>query len=560
MKKQFSAGLTLLGVLLALVFVNILSHFFYFRADLTHDKRYTLSATTLQIVNAVQEPLHIEVFLEGDFPAEFRKLQEETQQFTQELTARNNNIYVSFTNPLSDEANAKELSAELFAQGMKPLSVNVNDKGKQTQEMAFPWAKVTYQDKVAIVPLIKNSMGQSIEDKINVSVQYFEYVFADALKKVTVPKTKKIAIIKGIGEMPDQYIADFLLTLRESYFIAPFTLDSVATAPEKALKELQTYDLALIIKPTQAFSESSLQVLDQYIMSGGKSFWMIDRVQAEMDSLYQPEGALAYPKEVGDLDQMFFRYGLRINPVLIKDELGTPLKLAVGKQGSETVYDNFIWKFAPYIVPTTQHPIVANVDGMKFDFPSVIDTLKNKVKKTVLLKSSPYSMAVGTPLPIKLEMLNDNTPADAYQGKGELPVALLLEGELTSMYKNRVLPFKQANFLAQSTPTQMIVVADGDLVRNQLDQNRNPLETGFDKWTNTLYGNKEFALNAVNYLLDDSGLINIRTKEIKLPLLNKEKVYTDYTKLQAITVGIPIVLLIVVGVFFVYWRRKKYSK
>ena len=560
MNKKKSFFLSFVGLVLLVALVNIVSQFAYYRIDLTRDQRYTLSSPTLKIIDSVKEPLELEVYLEGDFPAEFRKLQEETKQLIQEFTSRNANIYVRFTNPLASPEKADQLTAQLFANGMKPLSIQVNDKGKQSQEMVFPWAVAKFGNKQAKIPLIKNVMGTSIEEKVNVSVQHLEYAFANAIHQVTTQKSKKIAVIKGIGGLDDVYVADMLLTLREQYFIAPFTLDSIASDPNKALKELKEYDLALFVKPSVPFSDQSIQVLDQYVMNGGKSIWMIDQVKAEIDSLYQTEGALAYPQDFGELSQMFFKYGIRINPNLVKDEMGTPLKLAVGQQGSETVYENFIWKFAPYAVPTASHPIVKNVDGIKLDFVSAIDTLHNSIRKTVLLHSSPYSMAVGTPFQLKLDMVNDQTPLEAYQNKGNLPLAVLLEGPFTSVYKNRILPFKQADYLAQGKNTQMIVIADGDVIKNQLDSKNQPLETGYDKWTNTLYGNKEFVLNAVNYLLDDNGLINIRTKDVQLPLLNKEKVYQDYTRIQVLTVALPVVILFVLGFAFLWWRRKKYQR
>ncbi len=560
MKKNKKHVVSFLGLAFLLVGINVVSQFVFKRFDVTQDQRYTLSPATLKIINEVKEPLHIDVYLEGSFPAEFRKLKEETKQLLEEFSAYNSHIYFTFSNPLSNPETADKTAATLFASGMKPLSVNVNDKGKQTQEMVFPWAVAGYKGKQAKIPLIKNMMGSSIEEKINVSVQHLEYAVTEAIQKVVVPKTKKIAVIKGIGEPHDVYLADLLMTLRESYYIAPFSLDSVAQSPEKVLTDLKGYDLALIAKPSLPFSDAKIQVLDQYIMNGGKTLWMIDEVQADMDSLYRKEGMMAYPKDMGDLGQLFFKYGLRINPVLVKDEIATPIKLAVGQQGSETVYDNFMWKFAPYVVPQSQHPIVKNVDGIKFDFAGSIDTLKNGIKKTVLLQSSPYAMAVGTPLQVSLDMVNDKTAPEVYKGKGNLPLAVLLEGSFTSVYKNRILPFRQNAFKDKSIANKLVVIADGDIARNQLDQNKMPLELGYDKWTNTLFGNKEFMLNTVNYLLDDNGLINIRTKDVKLALLHKEKVYDAYRKIQLLNIGLPIVLLVVLGVVFMRWRKKAYQK
>ncbi len=557
MKKNNKLFIPILIV--AIVLINILSQYVYKRFDLTEDKRYTLSDVTENIILKVEKPLEIEVLLDGEFPGEFRKLREETQQILEEYSARNSKIFFRFHNPMSDAASAEKEVAKLVAEGIKPLSVNVNDKGKQSQEIVFPWAIVRYGEKSVKIPLIKNVMGTSIEEKVQVSVQHLEYAISEAIQKLVEKKSKKIAIIKGIGEPQDVYIADLLLSLRDSYYIAPFTLDSVAVNPIKTLKDLQEYDLAIVNKPTQKITDDKIQVLDQFVMNGGKTLWMVEEVQAEMDSLHTRGEMLAYPKETG-LGELFFRYGIRINPVLIKDEQSTPIKLAVGRQGSETFYDEFIWKYAPFANSLSQHPIVKNIEGVKFDFANSIDTLKNSVKKTILLQSSPYSMTIGTPSPVSLSAVNEEVVLEKYQGKGNIPLAVLLEGNFRSVFRNRILPFKQSNYKSESITNKMIVVADGDVAKNQIDENGLPMETGYDKWTNNLYGNKEFVLNSINYLLDDSGLIQIRTKDVKLPLLNKQLVYTDYFKIQLYMIGIPLLILLIFGILFYYIRKKMYLK
>src|SRR5690606_2150061 len=503
MMKNKKNGISLLLILFLLIGINLLSGIVFKRFDFTHDKRYTLSETTRSLIHEVKEPMLVEVFLEGNFPGEIRKLQVETQQLLEEFSAINSEVYFKFVNPHTqpdaeqfladlhangmkplsvtvndrgkqsqemvfpwavrsevflegnfpgeirklqvetqqlleefsainsevyfkfvnphDQPDADKFLADLHANGMKPLSVTVNDRGKQSQEMVFPWAVITYGEKYAIIPLMRNVMSVSLEENINSSVQYLEYALAEGMQKVIVPKSKKIAIIKGIDAPDDIYFADLLMSLRESYFIAPFTLDSIQANPNKTLQELKEYELAMVMKPNKTFSESDVQVLDQYIMNGGKTMWLIDQVQAEMDSLMQKSETLTYPKETG-LNEMFFKYGLRINPVLVKDEMGTPIRLAVGREGSETVYDNFIWKFAPFVMPSSSHPVVKNLEGIKFDFVNSIDTLKNGIQKTVLLQSSPYSSTVGSPGMISLQMLNEEIQPNFYQDKGNIPL------------------------------------------------------------------------------------------------------------------------------------------
>jgi gliding-associated putative ABC transporter substrate-binding component GldG len=295
-------------------------------------------------------------------------------------------------------------------------------------------------------------------------------------------------------------------------------------------------------------------------MNGGKTLWLIDQVAADMDSLYNQAGAtLAYPRDL-NLNDMFFKYGFRINPDLVKDEQGSPIKLATGEQGSATQYQDFVWKYAPQVYPTSQHPIVKNLGGIRFDFASPIDTLKNGIKKTVLLQSSQYSKTIGSPTEINLNIVTEKTAPQDYANKGNIPLSVLLEGSFHSAFENRVLPFRENSFLAKGKPNKMIVIADGDLARNQLDKNMMPVELGYDQRTGNLYDNKDFMMNCINYLLDDTGLINIRSKDVSLPLLDKEKVYENYSITQFITIGLPILILLVFGLAFTYLRKRTYSK
>jgi gliding-associated putative ABC transporter substrate-binding component GldG len=551
-----SVGITIVTLLV----LNTIGSFFFYRFDLTKDKRYTLSPTSLHILEQVKNPLYIKVYMQGELPAEFKRLQLETRQILEEFQGYNSNIVFEFIDPLEDESTSMDNIKELYRKGLTPINISVDNKGKQSQAMVFPWAIAVYDNKEVNIPLLKNIMGASTTDKVIGSVQHLEYSIADALNKITQAKQKKIAIIKGNGELHEAYIAKFLLQTKESYHIGPFTLDSVAKQPINTLTTLKKYDLAIIAKPTEAFSESEKQVLDQYIVNGGKTIWLIDQVVAEMDSLYSPTGsALAFPRDL-NLNDFFFKYGVRIYPDLVKDEQGSPIKLATGEQGSATQFQEFNWKFAPQVYPQSKHPIVKNLGGIKFDFVNAIDTLKNGIKKTVLLQSSQYSKRIGTPTEINLNSVNEETTPADYLNKGNIPLAVLLEGNFHSMFENRVLAFDQTDFQAEGKPGKMIVISDGDVIKNQIDKNLLPVELGYDQRSGNLYDNKDFLMNCVNYVLDDTGLINIRSKDLDLPLLDKEKVYENYTYIQFLTIGLPIVILTVFGFLFAFLRKRKYSR
>ena len=561
MKKSNQKYLkSLLAIIAILVIVNFFGSKVFKRFDLTNDKRYTLSETSLLIVNDVTQPLYVDVFLEGDFPGEFKRLQTETNQLLEEFRAYNPNINFQFKNPLENEDEREQVMQMFMDRGLTPINVTVDDKGKQSQEVVFPWAIATYGTRSVKVPLLKNMMGASTEEKVVSSVQHLEYAFANAFNTISKAKEKKVAVIKVNGELHDILIADFVRQVRENYYIGPFTLDSVAVNPSASLAALRKYDLAIIAKPTEKFSDEEKLVLDQFVVNGGKTLWLIDQVNMEMDSLYNDTGSsLAYPNDL-NLNDMFFKYGFRISPNLVKDLMATPIALATGNQGSASQYTQYPWFYSPMIYPASKNPIVSNLDGIKFEFTGAIEPLKNELKKTVLLQSSPYSKIVGTPVEVSLKMVEERPEQSEFKNSGNIPVSILIEGVFHSVFENRVLPYPEKSFVGIGKTNKMIVISDGDVIKNQLDKNFQPLELGYDKWSGNRYANKEFLMNCVNYLLDDNGLINIRSKEVSLALLDKEKVYAEYTKTQLITVGLPIVILLIFGVAFTLIRRRKYGR
>ncbi|QDO95431.1 gliding motility-associated ABC transporter substrate-binding protein GldG [Formosa sediminum] len=554
MSKNLKHIILIIGGILAL---NLAGNTVYKRFDLTQDQRYTLSSATQQIVADVNSPVIIDVFLEGEgFPSEFRRLQTETKQLLEEFYAQNSNIKFNFINPLEQEANRDQVIQQLNNRGLTPMQLTVQENGKSSQEIIFPWALASYNDVTVKIPLVKNKLGASQQELVTNSVQHLEYAFADGLGKLVHGKSKKIAILKGNGELEDQYLADFLTTIKDYYFLAPFTLDSVASQPENTLKKLQAYDLIIAAKPTEAFSEKEKLVLDQYTMNGGKSLWLIDAVAMEKDSLYNEEGrSIALARDL-NLTDMFFKYGVRINPYLVATPYSAPITLAIG-EGSDSQFQNVRWPYSPLVNTTNTHPIVNNVNILKFDFANPIDTLKNSLEKTILLESAKLTKLEGTPREISLDIVTQE-PNPKEFNKGSQPLAVLLEGEFTSAYKNRIKPFKLASNKDLSATTKMIVIADGDLIKNDVIKNV-PQELGFDRWTGQLFGNKEFLLNSVNYLLDDNGLINIRSKEIKVAFLNHEKIAASKLSWQLLNTLVPILLLTLFGLTFNYLRKNKYT-
>ncbi len=542
---------------IALVLVNFLASQFHQRFDLTQDQRYTLSPAAKEIIAEVESPLVIDVFLEGSFPPEFRRLQNETRQFLEEVQAYNSNIVFNFIDPLAEGDDANAIAEEFYAMGMTPARLNVMEQGKASETLIFPWAIANYREQTVKIPLLKNKLGISDEERVNSSVQQLEYSFANALSQLVRDREKKIAVMRGNGELPDANIADFAQTLRQYYFIAPFTLNSAAENPERTLEELREFDLIIEAKPTEAYTENEKYILDQYLMGGGKALWLVEQTAMETDSLFNEEGtAFALPRDL-NLNDLFFSYGFRINPELVNDLYSAPIVLATGT-GNDTQFTPYPWFYSPLTASPNTHPIINNLEAVKFEWANPIDTLRNPINKTILLTSSPQSKTEGVPREISMDILNSRPDMASYDN-GEQPLAVLLEGEFISAYRNRVKPFNIENPRDNSEPTQMIVVSDGDVIRNELQQGA-PLELGFDRYTGNTYGNKEFLLNSVNYLLDDSGLIDIRSKEITIPFMDTEKASEERQKWQLINLVVPLLLLAIGAFLFNFFRRKRYLR
>ncbi|WP_439648421.1 gliding motility-associated ABC transporter substrate-binding protein GldG [Algibacter mikhailovii] len=529
----------------------------YKRFDLTADSRYTLSESAIALIEDVDSPIVIDVFLEGeDFPSEFRRLQNETRQLLEEFAAKNQNIFFNFINPLANDANRDQVIQQLTQRGLTPMQLSVTESGKSSKAVIFPWALASYNEQTVIIPLVKNKIGATQQELVSNSVQHLEYAFADGFSKLTKPKRRKIAILKGNKQLEDKYIADFVKKLGEYYYIAPFTLDSVSQSPQKTLEGINAFDLIISAKPTETFTEEEKLVLDQYTMNGGKSLWLVDAIAMEKDSLYNDRGSnVGIPRDL-NLTDFFFKYGVRINPVMVSTLFSAPITLAMG-EGSQSQFQHLKWTYSPLAGSSSNHPIVNNINLVKFDFANQIDTLKNGIKKTILLESAPLTKLEGTPREVSLDVVTKEQDPKLFN-QGNQTLAVLLEGEFSSAYSNRIKPFEVANVKDQSASTKMIIIADGDVIKNDLIRNA-PQELGFDRWTGQTYGNKEFLLNAVNYLLDDNGLINIRSKEIAVAFLDQQKITAQKTKWQLINILLPLVLLAVFGFGFNYIRKKKYT-
>ncbi|SHI99690.1 protein involved in gliding motility GldG [Mesonia phycicola] len=559
MKKNNKTYLSLVVVIGVLIALNIVSASFFKRIDLTENKRYTLSEASKEILLNVDQPIIVDVFLKGEFPSEFKRLQNETRYLLEEYEAYNSNIKFNFINPLEENRAAQEIATDFYNAGMTPENLNVTENGKVTESLLFPWAVANYQDKRVKIHLLKKKIGDSNEDIVNSSVQQLEYAFTDGFNQLIHERSKKVAIMRGNGELADLYIADFVKSIKDYYYIAPFTLDSVATNPQKTLEQLNEYDLIVEAKPTEAYTEEEKLVLDQYVMNGGKSLWLLENVMAEKDSLFTNEEnkLLAFYNDL-NLTDFFFPYGARVNPEIVNDVYSAPIVLAKGS-GENTQFNPYPWFYEPMATTKNNHPIVNNIEAVKFNFANPIDTLKNNINKTILLQSSTASKTEGVPTQISLQEVIQQKPDPSSYNAGAQNLAVLLEGNFTSVYNNRILPLPLKNYKKSSEANKMLIVSDGDVIKNPT-RNGQPQALGYDAMTATTYGNKEFLVNAVNYLLDDKGLLKIRSKEVKLAFLNTNKVAAERVQWQIINIVLPLLFLGVFGVIFTWFRKRKYIK
>ena len=558
------------------VLVNVIGSYVFTRFDLTSEKRYTLSPTTKEILNDLNDYVYFKVYLEGDFPAGFKKLRRETKEMLDEFRAYSKFIDYEFINPSesADAAERNETYKQLYQAGLNPTDVVVKNRdGSSKQMVIWPGALVSYRNNTEIaIDLLENQIGQSSEQALNASMQNLEFRLIDAVKKVIRLQKPNIAFIEGHGELSEQEVHDIAQTLAQNYNVVRLEIDGKIDAlmhrtqdEESDVKAFPSYDAIIIAKPTQPFDERDKFLIDQYIMHGGKVLWMVEPVYATMDSLQSQESTIGLEQDL-NLDDMLFKYGVRLNRDLLLDLTCASLPIRTGQVAGQAQLEFFRWYYFPLLQAASEHPMVRNMNAINADFVSSMDatTSANDIEQVPLLKTSDYTKVSGTPVFITLAMLRQAPDKRMFASKGK-NVAYLLKGSFPSLYANRI-PQEIAedngtNFMEESIPTAMIVVADGDIIRNQIDiKTRKPLPLGFDQYTQNTYANKEFIENAIGYLVEGEGMIDIRSRELKVRLLDDTKINRERTKWQVVNTLLPIAVIIALGFVMAFIRKKKYSK
>ncbi len=558
--------------LLIILFLNIIGSYVYTRFDLTSEKRYSLSPATKNLLKGLDDILYVKVYLEGDLPAGFKRLRNSTQEMLDEFRAYNKNIQYEFVDPsaIVDKKVRNEMYKQLVGKGILPTNLQTKDKGVTKEQVIFPGAEVSYRTHTIPLQLLMDQMGIESENVINNSIQALEYNISNVIRKLDVRLKPKIAIIEGHGELKKYEMYDITNALNEYYDVERVWINEKVNAltqritSDTAAPKIQNkYKAIIIAKPDSSFSDKDKFIIDQYIMYGGKVLWMIDPVFASMDSLKGSSQTVGITNEL-NLADLFFKYGFRLNTNLIMDINSLPIPIVTGKMGNQPKTSFLPWNFFPILMPVDKHPIVRNLNAIKSEFISSIDTIENGIKKTVLLTSSQYTRLVNTPVIIDLEILKKD-PEQRLYNKPFQTVALLLEGKFQSNFVNRlaseIATSEDMGFKDESKPTSMIVVSDGDIIKSQFHYSKGyPLPLGYDQYTGQMFGNKEFILNCMNYLCDDSGLITVRSRELKLRLLDKTKIEQSKVKWQTINIIFPILLIIIFALIISFLRKRRYTK
>ncbi|MBK0403806.1 gliding motility-associated ABC transporter substrate-binding protein GldG [Adhaeribacter sp. BT258] len=539
-----------------IILLNVLATQVFFRWDLTEDKRYSISPATKKLLENLDDVVYVEVYLEGEFPAGFKRLQSSIKEKLDEFRIYSGqNIQYKFVDPSAspDQKARNEFYLQLAKKGLQPTNLNAMEGDKRVEKIIFPGAVISYRGKEIPVLLLKGNQAASPEQRLNQSVEGVEYELASAIRKLTIKKRKKIGFLEGHGELNVLETSSLMNALSEYYDVDRVDITQRNT--------LEGFDAIVLARPTERFGEPDKFKIDQYLVKGGNVFLLYDPMNISLDSIGE-KGTFSFPHNT-NLDDLFFRFGFRMNNDMIQDLSSGFIPMVVGFVGNQPQTEMTPWRYFPLVNNFSKHPITKNLDAVYTKFVSTIDTVKAPgIRKTPLMFTSRYARILPAPVRVNFNEARLDVNPRVFT-KGPLPVAYMLEGSFRSLYKNRLAPEKQqqVGFVEFGKPGKLVIVSDGDLIRNDVNKKTNtPLELGYDRFAGVKFGNKEFAMNALDYMLDESGLIAVRTKEIVLRPLDKVKLKEERTRWQMINIVLPLVLLALYGIVRFYLRKRKYAR
>lgn len=564
MKKQYTVRLALLGI--GLLLVNIIGSQFHHRFDLTAEKRFSISEPTKELLRSLKDDITIEVYLTGKLPAGFQQLSEGTREVLNEFKEYGGSkIRFSYVSPLEgkNEQEKEAVFKSLTERGIQPVNLKIQQDAEDgySEKIIFPAASVSGMQKQEAVNLLENHIAMTPDEKLNLSKSLLEYKFATAIKQLRLPGKRQIAYLQGQGEAIGINTIDMLTTLSRYYDIDTIDIN-------QNIEIGKNYRALIVCKPSVSFDEKNKFKIDQYVMNGGKVLWMIDPLKLDIDSLKKQDATLAIDYNL-NLDDLLFRFGARINSDLIEDYMyANPIPITVGMTGNQPDVQLFPWLYFPFSIPDSKHPIVNNMDAVMFSNVSSIDTIVNpEINKTVLLHSSTRSRRSPSPVRISLASIRYKPQAEMFRERN-IPMAVLLEGKFKSIYTNRIDPGFLAiyqdslkkTFMPECEKTNsMIVVSDADVFLNDFSEKRGPMECGYYKYSDQMFANKTFILNALEYLTDDYGLIVARNKTLQLRLLDKVRIKKEKIQWQLLNVALPIASVLIFASAYFFFRRKKYE-
>ncbi len=550
--------------LITVIAIYFISEKVFFRLDLTSENRYSISDNSKRLLEGLEKPLEVKIYLDGDLNSGFLRLKKSTKEMLDEFSIyANSNVKYEFINP-SNAANAEEREKaynELEKRGLRGTMVYDKDnEGKSIQKVIFPWAEITYNGKTRPVSLLKNVYGNSGEQNLNISVENLEFELTDVIRILTSKSVQKIAFLEGHGEFPEPLVYDASLALSRYYQV-----DRGSITDDPAI--LDAYKAVIVAGPTGTFSEKEKYTIDQYIMKGGKVLWLLDGVRISLDSLSKRPETIGIMNDLNLSDQLF-TYGIRINPVLVQNVQCALIPVNMAREGDQPNFQPAPWYYSPLLLTSPAHPITRNLTPIKSEFVSSIDFVGSdlQLKREMLLVTSTGSHIQNVPSIVSMDVINVEQNGQYFNINAPILTGVLEEGVFPSVFKNRMVPEgvkTTEKTIFESKPTKMIVIADGDIIRNDVQghgENMNILPLGLDKYMNQQFGNKDLILNAVNYLTDDDGWMSLRNREIKMRLLNKPTVVGMRKFWQVSNFLLPLLALGIFGVSFFFIRKKKYSK
>lgn len=572
---RFDNIIQLIAGISIIILLNIIGSYLFTRFDLTSEKRFTLSPSTKKLLKETDDIFYFKVYLDGELPSDFKRLSQASREMLDEFRAYSDNIQYEFINPTASEdaKTRRDVHDRLVEQGLEAFEIAVPTKEGQKQQSIFPGALVTYKGRTVPVTLFAEQLGTDPRNMINNSIQALEYNLLSSLRKLNVVSKPKIAFTKGHGELTEIETADIARALSDFYTVEYIELNGqINTFTERKEVEpgqfriVNKYKAIIIAKPDSTFLEKDKFILDQYIMQGGKVLWLIDPVFATMDSLQKANTTIGITQDINLNDQLF-KYGVRLNSNLLMDLAALPIPMVTGMIGNQPQFEFFPWPYFPVITPTSSHPVVKNINALRTEFISSIDTVGDpSIRKTILLNTTKYTRIAQTPVMISLEILGLKPETKDFTDPPQ-PVAVLLEGKFESVFNNRIpkeiAQAPEIGFTPVSPENRMIVISDGDIIRNQVQFANGtymPLPLGYDRHTGQTFGNKELILNAVNYLCDDAGLMAVRSRELRLRALDVNKAKENLLSWQLINILVPVALIVLFGIIQFALRKRRYSR